>query len=261
MSLSATAINQTSLNEEQIITTFKSEYQEFLNRHEIPVFEFLIQAVEDIFDIKMTPYLKDKLFFWFENVAEARFLLKFIEMVEFNEVIFHSASKIQVDAGSELDCYTHEGLNSDDYQIALETLALKNHIAWNYTHPFVSFSIKLGAIRFRATLTHMALSPFQVSKLFLRKSHQSKAHLSDFALSDESVRQIQQMVLSKKNILVSGATGSGKTTFVRALLAEIPESEHLVVLEDPHEIPALHDGYTHLLANPSAGADLKSFCA
>lgn len=43
-------------------------------------------------------------------------------------------------------------------------------------------------------------------------------------------------VKSRKNILVSGPTGSGKTTFTKALIREIPADERLVTIEDAKEL-------------------------
>ena len=43
-------------------------------------------------------------------------------------------------------------------------------------------------------------------------------------------------VKSHKNILVSGPTGSGKTTWTKALIREIPASERLVTIEDAREL-------------------------
>ncbi len=43
-------------------------------------------------------------------------------------------------------------------------------------------------------------------------------------------------VRSRKNILVSGPTGSGKTTWTKALIREIPSSERLVSIEDAREL-------------------------
>jgi type IV secretion system protein VirB11 len=43
-------------------------------------------------------------------------------------------------------------------------------------------------------------------------------------------------VASRKNILVSGPTGSGKTTWTKALIREIPASERLVTIEDAKEL-------------------------
>jgi type IV secretion system protein VirB11 len=43
-------------------------------------------------------------------------------------------------------------------------------------------------------------------------------------------------VLSRKNILVSGPTGSGKTTWTKALIREIPPQERLITIEDAREL-------------------------
>jgi len=43
-------------------------------------------------------------------------------------------------------------------------------------------------------------------------------------------------VASRKNILVSGPTGSGKTTWTKALIREIPATERLVTIEDAREL-------------------------
>jgi type IV secretion system protein VirB11 len=43
-------------------------------------------------------------------------------------------------------------------------------------------------------------------------------------------------VVARKNILVSGPTGSGKTTWTKALIREIPPAERLVTIEDAQEL-------------------------
>jgi type IV secretion system protein VirB11 len=43
-------------------------------------------------------------------------------------------------------------------------------------------------------------------------------------------------VRARKNIVVSGATGSGKTTWTKALIREIPADERLVTIEDAREL-------------------------
>lgn len=47
---------------------------------------------------------------------------------------------------------------------------------------------------------------------------------------------LRQAVRAKKNIVVSGATGSGKTTFTKALIREIPPEERLISIEDTAEL-------------------------
>jgi type IV secretion system protein VirB11 len=47
---------------------------------------------------------------------------------------------------------------------------------------------------------------------------------------------MRSAVLGRCNILVSGPTGSGKTTWMRALIGEIPADERLITIEDTPEL-------------------------
>jgi type IV secretion system protein VirB11 len=54
-------------------------------------------------------------------------------------------------------------------------------------------------------------------------------------------------VRTRKNILISGATGSGKTTFARGLIPLIPADERLITIEDARELVVPHRNVVHLL--------------
>lgn len=54
-------------------------------------------------------------------------------------------------------------------------------------------------------------------------------------------------VRSRRNILVSGATGSGKTTFAKGLIESIPEEERLLTIEDTREFIVPHRNVVHLV--------------
>jgi type IV secretion system protein VirB11 len=55
-------------------------------------------------------------------------------------------------------------------------------------------------------------------------------------------------VVQRRNIVVSGGTGTGKTTFLNALLKEIPKQERLVLIEDAAEIRLVHENALGLVA-------------
>lgn len=55
-------------------------------------------------------------------------------------------------------------------------------------------------------------------------------------------------VRAGKNIVVSGGTSTGKTTFLNALLKEVPLDQRLVVIEDAPEIRLVHPNAVGLVA-------------
>ena len=64
---------------------------------------------------------------------------------------------------------------------------------------------------------------------------------------------LEQAVLKKKNIVVAGATGTGKTTFMKTMVDLIPTHERLITIEDTHELTLEgHPNHVHLLYNSEA---------
>ncbi|WP_435104898.1 P-type DNA transfer ATPase VirB11 [Arhodomonas sp. AD133] len=58
---------------------------------------------------------------------------------------------------------------------------------------------------------------------------------------------IRRAVQLRKNIVVSGGTSTGKTTFTNALLKEIPADERLITIEDAREVRIANPNRVHLL--------------
>ncbi len=59
---------------------------------------------------------------------------------------------------------------------------------------------------------------------------------------------LRDAVRDRRNILISGGTSSGKTTFANALLREVPSEERLIVIEDTPELQLRHENAVGLIA-------------
>ena len=71
------------------------------------------------------------------------------------------------------------------------------------------------------------------------------------ALSPARAAYLREAVRAKKNLFLSGGTGTGKTSLLAALLAEAAPHERLVALEDVAEIRTLHPHFVSLEGRPA----------
>jgi pilus assembly protein CpaF len=60
--------------------------------------------------------------------------------------------------------------------------------------------------------------------------------------------RIDELVARRENLLITGATGSGKTTFLSAILASAPPDERIVAIEETYELRVRHPHYVSLEA-------------
>lgn len=76
------------------------------------------------------------------------------------------------------------------------------------------------------------------------------AQLLEFLKNNKIKDFLKLAVKIKKNIIISGGTSSGKTTFANAALLEIPTTDRLITCEDAREIQLPnHPNRVHLLAS------------
>jgi len=69
---------------------------------------------------------------------------------------------------------------------------------------------------------------------------------------EDGLAVLEDAVRTRSNILVSGGTSSGKTTFLNALLRSIPQNERLILIEDTPELRLSHANSVGLLAARSS---------
>jgi pilus assembly protein CpaF len=75
------------------------------------------------------------------------------------------------------------------------------------------------------------------------------------ALNEEMVAFLSDVVKSRATVLVSGATGTGKTTYLNVLSGFIPNRERVIVIEDARELKLSNSRVEYLLTKEKASAD------
>lgn len=95
-----------------------------------------------------------------------------------------------------------------------------------------------------------ALGAFENTKTGLGHHDPADDILKDLYAKNKVKEFIATAVKAKKNIIVSGGTSTGKTTFMNAALKAIPATERLITVEDVREVNIDHaPNRVHLLAS------------
>ena len=101
----------------------------------------------------------------------------------------------------------------------------------------------------------LSLSDYAASGAFAHTSRQALDLAEDAAGQHQELSagadfaaMLAQAVRSRKNILISGGTSTGKTTFLNALLREIPIEERLILIEDTPELSVEQPNHVGLVA-------------
>ncbi|HUY57838.1 MAG TPA: ATPase, T2SS/T4P/T4SS family [Candidatus Micrarchaeaceae archaeon] len=102
--------------------------------------------------------------------------------------------------------------------------------------PMVTATLEDGS-RLNAVLPPVAM-PMAVT---IRRHQLTRfGQLADLALANtmpwELVPLFQAAVLARLNFVVSGGTGTGKTTMLRLLIREVPSTERIITIEDQREL-------------------------
>ncbi len=157
---------------------------------------------------------------------------------------------------------------TETYLVRLfQLIANENQQSLNQKKPLLSANLTTGE------RVQLCLPPVsQYPTLSIRKQSVKNWNLSDYqkqgffdcvnTTNDNKVNQqlkklyqlgdwlafITLAIESKKNIVVSGGTSSGKTTFLNTCLQLIGSNERLLILEDTRELRAPQDNRVNLLA-------------
>jgi pilus assembly protein CpaF len=106
--------------------------------------------------------------------------------------------------------------------------------------------------RVNAVIHPLAIGgPFLTIRKFAREKLQIDDLIRFGTLNAHSARFLQACVVGRLNVMVSGGTGTGKTTTLNVLSSFIPEGERIVTVEDAKELQLHQDHVLSLEARPA----------
>lgn len=125
--------------------------------------------------------------------------------------------------------------------------ALKTEV--DQDRPIISGELPIGGHRFEGLLPPAAPAPMFTIRKRASMLIRLDRYVTDGIMTPEQVDVIRDSIMNRLNIVVSGGTGTGKTTLTNAILAELVETtpEHrLVILEDTAEIQCAAENHVIL---------------
>jgi len=121
------------------------------------------------------------------------------------------------------------------------------------TTPIVDARLSNGA-RVCAVVPPVAIGGASLS---IRRFSDDVRSLADFT-GITGTALIREVVADRLNVVVCGATSSGKTSLLAAMLDEVDNAERLIILEDTTELPCRAPHVVRLEARPATAEGMRS---
>ena len=171
-----------------------------------------------------------------------------LEREDVSEIIFNRAGELWIEEAGALHLQRAEAPQVDDLLIRrlAEQVARATHQGVSRERPLLAATLPDGArVQFisppatrsgwamairRHRLVDLPLSAY-ASRVGIAQADAPKVDPDENPLA-----YLRQAVADRRTILVSGGTSSGKTTFLNALLREVPPAERVILIEDTPEI-------------------------
>lgn len=163
-------------------------------------------------------------------------------------------------------------MSATQAESAIGTIAAQHSTVVNYKQPIIECELPIDGSRFEGLISPVVRNPIFAIRLRPKRVFRLAEYEQGKILTDkndpmnrlkrsrnflEEIRGlshtaiIRRSIEFKKNILVVGSTGSGKTTFVNAVLAEMTDlapHDRIISIEDTIELQCPVDNYVDLRA-------------
>ena len=167
-----------------------------------------------------------------------------------SEIMVNSAKEIYVEREGVISRYDRTFRDDAHIMQVIERIIAPLGRRLDESSPMVDARAP-GGYRLNAVIPPLSLKGPTVT---VRKFFDDRFGIEDLVrigtISQEAATLMRLVVLGRLNLIISGGTGTGKTTFLNALSAFIPATERIITIENPAELRLKQDHVVRLETRP-----------
>ena len=151
------------------------------------------------------------------------------------EIIINNTNKVFIEREGEL-IHLNTKLTPQDIVNFCKDVAKLNNSEFGTQYPILDGKLPDGSRINVISSLYTGASPAITIRKYLNTIKNFEDSPGVFGLSEKWVSFLKTLVKAKMNIIVSGGTGSGKTTMLNLLLQEVGTTERVITIEDTKEL-------------------------
>ena len=172
----------------------------------------------------------------FDAIRRMDILQEVVEEEEVTEIMMNGTQGIFIERKGRLFQWDKNFASKEKLEDVIQQIVAKCNRAVNEASPIVDARLENGA-RVNIVLAPVALNgPIVTIRRFPSHPIGMTDLLAYGSLTNEAARDLEKWVKAGYNIIISGGTGSGKTTFLNALSQYIPSTDRVITIEDSAEL-------------------------
>lgn len=172
----------------------------------------------------------------FDAIRRMDILQELVEEEEVTEIMINGTQGIFIERKGRLFQWDKNFASKEKLEDVIQQIVAKCNRAVNEASPIVDARLENGA-RVNIVLAPVALNgPIVTIRRFPSHPIGMTDLLAYGSLTNEAARDLEKWVRAGYNIIISGGTGSGKTTFLNALSQYIPSTDRVITIEDSAEL-------------------------
>lgn len=166
------------------------------------------------------------------------------------DIMVNNRDSIYVERNGKIEFTNKKFISNEQVKITIERIIAPIGRRIDESLPMVDARLTDGS-RVNAIIPPLSLTG---PTLTIRKFRKEKLKIEDLlnfkTLTPPLAKFIEACVTCRKNIIVSGGTGSGKTTILNVLSGFIPENERIITIEDAAELKLNQEHWVRLESRP-----------